>query len=113
MPGNLQSPYSEDCNLLIKRMKATIYTGCNDVAEALFWSKPGEVQSQKPALDLANRDEEEQAILTLWKEKGQIEIDELCYLTDIPLGRLSSKLLTLEFEAIVKPLPGEKFRLLF
>jgi len=113
VPGNLQSPYSEGCNLLIKRMKANIYTGPNDVAEALFWSKPGEVKTQKPALNLTNRDKEEQAILTLLKEKGEIEIDELCYLTNIPLGLLSSKLLTLEFEGVVKPLPGKKFKLLF
>ncbi|XFE74499.1 DNA-processing protein DprA [Algoriphagus halophilus] len=47
VPGNLQSPYSEGCNQLIKKMKANIYTGPNDIAEALFWSKPGEEISKK------------------------------------------------------------------
>tara|TARA_R110000850_G_scaffold83276_4_gene178775 strand:- start:4044 stop:5162 length:1119 start_codon:yes stop_codon:yes gene_type:complete len=112
VPGNLQSQYSEGCNLLIKKMKANIYTGPNDVAEALLWSKPGEVKSQKPQLDLTNRDEEEQVILKLLQEKGELEIDSLSLTTEIPLGLLSSKLLSLEFEGIVKSLPGKKYRLL-
>ncbi|WP_339754992.1 DNA-processing protein DprA [Algoriphagus aquimarinus] len=112
VPGNLQSQYSEGCNLLIKKMKANIYTGPSDVAEALLWSKPGEVKIQKAQLDLSNRDEEEQIILKLLQEKGEMEIDTLSLTSEIPLGLLSSKLLSLEFEGIVKSLPGKKYRLL-
>lgn len=112
VPGNLQSPYSEGCNLLIKRMRANIYTGPNDVAEALFWSKPGEVKLKKPAIDLSSRDPEEFIILTFLQAKNEAEIDELSHLTEIPLGLLSSKLLALEFEGIVKSLPGKKYKLL-
>lgn len=112
VPGNLQSQYSEGCNLLIKKMKANIYTGPNDVAEALLWSKPGEVKITKPQLDFANRDEDEIAILKLLQEKGELEIDTLSLSAEIPLGLLSSKLLSLEFEGIVKSLPGKKYRLL-
>lgn len=112
VPGNLQSPYSEGCNLLIKKMKANIYTGPNDVAEALFWSKPGEKQLKKPILDLSSRDPEEVTILKILQSTNESEIDELSYLTEIPLGLLSSKLLGLEFEGIVKSLPGKKYRLI-
>ncbi|SFT44232.1 DNA processing protein [Algoriphagus locisalis] len=112
VPGNLQSQYSEGCNLLIKKMKANIYTGPNDVAEALFWSKPGEVKTVKPKLDFTNREEDDITILKLLLEKGEMEIDTLSLSTDIPLGLLSSKLLSLEFEGIVKSLPGKKYRLL-
>ncbi|MBN7815971.1 DNA-processing protein DprA [Algoriphagus pacificus] len=112
VPGNLQSPYSEGCNQLIKRMKASIYTGPNDIAEALFWSKPGEVKIKKPTLDLSNREAEEVKILQLLIEKGTAEIDQISIQTDIPLGLLSSKLLSLEFEGIVKSLPGKKYTLL-
>ncbi|MEB2780588.1 DNA-processing protein DprA [Algoriphagus persicinus] len=112
VPGNLQSQYSEGCNLLIKKMKANIYTGPNDVAEALFWSKPGEIKMQKPKIDLTNRDDEEQQILKLLMDNGEMEIDSLSLTTEIPLGLLSSKLLSLEFEGIVKSLPGKKYRIL-
>lgn len=112
VPGNLQSPFSEGCNHLIRKMKASIYTGPGDIAEALFWSKPGEEKIKKPVLNLEGRDEEDSAILKLLLEKGESEIDQISYLTEIPLGMLSSKLLTLEFEGIVKSLPGKKFKLL-
>lgn len=112
VPGNLQSPFSEGCNLLIKRMKANIYTGPGDVAEALFWSKPGEVSQKKPALDLSNRDEEDCKILNFLVEKGESEIDQMSFQTEIHLGMLSSKLLALEFEGIVKSLPGKKYKLM-
>ncbi|WP_111671152.1 DNA-processing protein DprA [Algoriphagus litoralis] len=112
VPGNLQSPFSEGCNQLIRKMKASIYTGPNDIAEALFWSKPGEEKTKKPILDLNGRDEEDTAILKLLLEKGESEIDQISFLTEIPLGLLSSRLLSLEFEGIVKSLPGKKFKLL-
>jgi len=112
VPGNLQSPFSEGCNQLIKKMKASIYTGPGDIAEALFWSKPGEEKSNRPTLDLTGREEEEVLILKLLQEKGESEIDKISYLTEIPLGMLSSKLLSLEFEGIVKSLPGKKFKLM-
>ncbi|HAQ08839.1 MAG TPA: DNA-protecting protein DprA [Bacillus bacterium] len=112
VPGNLQSPFSEGCNHLIRKMKASIYTGPGDIAEALFWSKPGEEKVKKPVLDLAGRDEEDTAILRLLLEKGESEIDQISYQTEIPLGMLSSRLLSLEFEGIVKSLPGKKYKLL-
>lgn len=112
VPGNLQSPFSEGCNHLIRKMKASIYTGPGDIADALFWSKPGEEKIKKPVLDLAGRDEQDTAILKLLLEKGESEIDQISYQTEIPLGMLSSRLLSLEFEGIVKSLPGKKFKLL-
>lgn len=112
VPGNLQSTYSEGCNRLIKKMKASIYTGPNDIAEALFWSKPGEEKISKPKLDFSNREADEKAILKLLEANGESEIDQISYATEIPLGLLSSKLLSLEFEGIVKSLPGKKFKLL-
>ncbi|WP_296701079.1 DNA-processing protein DprA [Algoriphagus sp.] len=112
VPGNLQSSFSEGCNQLIKRMKASIYTGPNDIAEALSWSKPGEVKAKKPVLNLDSREPEDASILRLLIEKGEAEIDQISISTDIPLGILSSKLLSLEFEGIVKSLPGKKYKLL-
>lgn len=113
VPGNLQSTFSEGCNKLIKQMKASIYTGPKDIAEALLWNEPGEVRSKNPVLDLNGRTKEDVSILKLLIEKGEIEIDQLSILTDIPLGILASKLLSLEFEGLIKSIPGKKYRLLF
>lgn len=112
VPGNLQSQYSEGCNHLIKKMKANIYTGPHDIAQALFWGEPGEKKRKKPELDFTNRSPEEKIILQYLQENNETEIDQLSYKTGISLGSLASILLTLEFEGIVKSLPGKKFKLL-
>lgn len=112
VPGNLQSPFSEGCNQLIKKMKANIYTGPGDIAEALYWVKPGEQAIKSPKLDLSKYEGEEAIILKLLTEKGESEIDLISYSTGIPLGLLSAKLLALEFEGILKSLPGKKYKLL-
>lgn len=112
VPGNLQSQYSEGCNFLIKKMKANIYTGPSDVADALHWNKPGDTASKKITLDLSDRNEAECKILNLLMEKGELEIDYLSTATDIPLGSLASMLLSMEFEGILKSLPGKKYKML-
>ena len=112
VPGNLQATYSEGCNQLIRKMKAAIYTGPEDLAEALHWSKPGEKVKPKAPFDFSNREEEEFKILTHLQTKGAAELDQLAHVLQIPLGRLSSKLLSLEFEGIIQSLPGKKYKLL-
>lgn len=114
VPGNLQATYSEGCNQLIKQMKASIYTGAKDLEEALSWSKEGNSDNgvKKSGLDLDKFEGEEKVILGLLKEKRELEIDQLALLTEISLSTLASKLLSLEFEGVIKSLPGKKYKLL-
>lgn len=112
VPGNLQATFSEGCNQLIRKMKAAIYTGPEDLAEALHWTKPGEEQKPKPLPDFSNREVEECKILAYLQIKGVTELDQLAHVLQIPLGRLSAKLLSLEFEGIIQSLPGKKYKLL-
>jgi DNA processing protein len=50
--------------------------------------------------------------LKLLLETEESELDQMSYQTDIPLGQLSSVLLTLEFEGVVKSLPGKRYKLM-
>ncbi len=113
VPGNLQSPLSEGCNKLISKMKASIYTGVKDIEEVLSWSKdnPNESPFTKEK-NWSNLPQEEQIILKLIKEKGEIEIDHLASLTQLSNSMLSSKLLNLEFEGLIRSLPGKRYRLI-
>lgn len=114
IPGNLQSPLSEGCNNLISKMKASIYTGVKNIEEALSWSKENPQESrfnkEKSWISLPK---EEQDILKLIKDKGEIEIDQLAILTNLSNTSLSSKLLNLEFEGLIKSKPGKRYALVF
>ena len=112
VPGNLQSKYSEGCNNLIRTMKAGIYMGPKEIEEALSWDKLGENSSSKPhPLDLEQFGTEEQVILRILLDHKEVEIDRLSWLSNIPLSSLASILLNLEFQGVLKSIPGKKYRL--
>jgi len=55
---------------------------------------------------------EEEKIVGLMNEKGAMGIDEISNQCEIPMCRVSSALLNLEFEGIIKCLPGKIYNLL-
>ena len=113
VPGNLQSPFSEGCNSLIRRMKANIYMGGKDLEEALSWSKDDLKPSPVPLSDLLNNfDEELKPLIAVFIEQKTQEIDELSWKTQIPISTLASLLLHLEFQGVIKSLPGKKYQMI-
>ena len=55
---------------------------------------------------------EEEKITELLRERSQMGIDEICMLTENPMSRVSASLLNLEFEGVVKCLPGKVYELI-
>ncbi|MBS9523146.1 DNA-processing protein DprA [Litoribacter alkaliphilus] len=112
VPGNLQSPYSEGCNQLIKTMKANIYLGTKDLEEALSWSKGSEDQENQPvAFSLENISDEHRPIIAAFLENPEQQIDQLSWITNIPISMLASSLLQLEFMGLIRSLPGKTYKL--
>ncbi len=111
VPGNLGSKYNEGCNHLIKTHKAHIYTSVKDLEYILNWDleKPsGNVKKYNLSETLEG---DEKIIAEMLIEKDSIMIDELSWKTNIPISKLSSILLSMEFKGLVKVLPGKKFKL--
>jgi DNA processing protein len=110
VPGNIINPYSAGCNQLIKNHKAHILTKAQDLIELMNWDISGEKSHKKgPHLieDEAWGEEEKKVVALL--RNGPMHIDELSYKSQIPLNRLASTLLALEFSGYVKPQPGKQF----
>jgi DNA processing protein len=55
--------------------------------------------------------EEEEKIVSIMRETGQTGIDEICNLAENTMSRVSAALLNLEFEGIVRCLPGKEYLL--
>lgn len=113
VPGNLMSPYSEGCNNLIQTLKAGIYTGPKVLEESLSWSKDNFAENKptSKSLDLSKYQGDEKKVLGFLIEKNELEIDQLAFLSDISISTLAMILLNLEFEGVIKSLPGKKYRL--
>lgn len=54
---------------------------------------------------------EKKVVDTLLSNGQQMKLDDLSWQSQIPLNQLASILLQLEFEGIIKPLPGKEYRL--
>ena len=112
VPGDIGNPFSEGPNNLIRRNKAKIYTSAAHLAEDLNWDEDELLSKEtEPELDLSRFTEDESKILRIMMEKGDCLIDDLSFESNIPLNKLASLLLNLEFQDLVKALPGKKFKL--
>ncbi|UBM59854.1 DNA-processing protein DprA [Marinilongibacter aquaticus] len=111
-PGNLGEPFSEGTNALIAQNKAKIFTGVDDFLNDMLWDKNDEsLQVHTRSLDLSLFSEDESKVLALLREKGECLIDDISFDANIPLNKLASLLLNLEFQEVVKAMPGKKFAL--
>ena len=54
----------------------------------------------------------EEQIVALLQGKGQMGIDEIAIITEISVSKVSASLLNLEFEGVVKCLPGKVYVLI-
>jgi len=108
VPGNLGSTYSEGTNKILAQQKAMIYTGVKDLVYQLNWEESA--TQKKPDISSFDLTAEERAILTVIEEQMDgVAIDEISWKTQIQINQLASQLLTLEFNGLVKMLPGKKY----
>jgi DNA processing protein len=113
VPGALNMPFSEGPNTLIRLNKAKIYTSPKNIINDLGWSLEDESELHLAAaeIDLSRFTDDESKVISLLRAKGDCQIDDLSFETNIPLNKLASLLLNLEFQDLVKALPGKKFKL--
>jgi len=111
VPGHLNSEYSKGTNKLIDQQMALIYTGVESILNQLNWITSGETQAQKE-VELSSLSDSEQKIIALLKNHGgPMEIDNLAIKSQIQINQLASLLLNLEFQNLIKSMPGKKYDL--
>jgi DNA processing protein len=117
VPGSIGNKYSEGCNKLIRNHKAHILTDVKDIDYTMncdINEKTDKKYAEKNNLfieDLALFNPEEKEIINVMKGAESILIDDLSWKSQIPVSKVASILLNLEFQGIVKALPGKKFKL--
>ncbi len=112
VPGNLGASHSEGCNLLIKDLKANIFTSTRDLEIQMNWEEK-KLTSQPQTGTLSIEDSgltgDEKQIIILLRNQIEMPIDDLCWQSQIPVGKMASLLLSLELKGMVKALPGKRF----
>lgn len=110
-PGRIGDLESEGCNNLIKQNKAALIQSVSDLIYLMGWEhkKTKKVPQQKELF--VSLSEEEERLVSILKDKTSVTIDDLCVTSQLPMSKVSSLLLTLEFSGIVKSLPGKAYSL--
>lgn len=118
VPGNLGNPVSEGCNHLIKTNKASLFLSVDDMMQDLQW-KLGAAETSKTRTDIPEKEltfegftQDEGQVLALLKQKGDMQLDDMSWQSGIHLGKLSTLLLNLEFQGMIRSLPGKKYALI-
>lgn len=112
IPGHVGSKYSEGCNQLIKSNRAALIETSDDIEYFLGW-EPATVKNQPKQITLfADLSSDEQCIVDYLKTVEQESIDLICIKTQMPVSKVSSLLLNLEFAGLVKSKPGKVYSII-
>jgi len=109
VPGRPEDQWSAGCNSLIKNNKAALTECAADIEYFLGWES---VKSKPPVQRslFSELDENEKKIFELISKVGELNIDTICRSLDIPVFKLSSLLLQMEFKGLVRCYPGNLYR---
>ena len=115
VPGRAGDEYSVGCNRLIRDNKAAVICCAEDFVKAMGWNDSAK---EKQKIKVIQRDffpslsEEEQQIVKLLDERGNLQINTLSVETNIPIYRISSLLFELEMKGVIRTLAGGVYQLL-
>ncbi len=107
-PGRIGDTFSQGCNKLIKTNKANLIESVDDIEYLLGWSKSAKEPVQTSLF--VNLEPEEQKLYSLLREHGELFIDQICSLSDMPVSMVSARLLNLEFSGLIRCFPGKLYR---
>lgn len=114
LPGRIGDPYSQGCHDLIRQDIARLVTSPEEVLADLDiqWQQHDdqtdqlELALQAPSQPLSA----EEAQVLNFLARGEALIDQIALQTGIPMHRLNSLLLSMEFKALLRQMPGKKYR---
>jgi DNA processing protein len=111
-PGKAGEPMSSGCNSLIKTNKAALIESAKDLIEIMSWDQQRKSKKPQHKLLFVNLSDEEEKMVNIIREHGECGIDFLCLHAQMKPGKVANLLLNLEFNGIVKGLPGKRYVLL-
>ncbi len=113
-PGRVTDEQSAGCNHLLRDHKAALIESAEDLVLALKWvaDRSGAAAAREVQASLfADLTPEEEAVVSLLKERGEMQINMLVVATDIPVYQLASLLFEMEMKGLIRTLAGGMYRL--
>lgn len=109
LPGRRSDKYSMGCNKLIAGNIATLITDADDLIKHMRWT-PKQIEGTQNELTLTLSPEEESVINHL-TNAGEGTLNKMSVDLNIPIHRLMTLLVDMEFRNLLLTYPGGKYRL--
>ena len=115
-PGPVGAKYSEGCNNLIRDNGAGLISSAEDFIKAMGWQSDALLlQAKSEGIErtfFPDLTDEEQAIVVVLDQEGDLQQNILSVKTNLPIGKLTAILFQLEMKGVVRPLAGGNYHLL-
>ncbi len=111
IPGRISDTFSVGCNNLIKTNRAALIQSADDIRYILNWDSHKNLTKVVQRRLFVELPPEEQSVIDLLRNEGDLDIDSVIGKTGMQPSKAASALLNLEFEGIIRCLPGKVYRL--
>lgn len=112
IPGRLGDKLSAGCNSLIKTNRAHLLESALDIEYILNWESISNKESYiQQKILFENLSSDENLIVKLLNNEKNMSVDSLFVNTNIPMRKLSSILLKMEFDGLIFLSPGKIYSL--
>jgi DNA processing protein len=111
-PGDVDRPFSEGCNDLIRKQKAHLITRGDDFLTFMNWKESNKKQVQQKQL-FHDLNQEEERIVYLLESESELHTDVLCMKSGITPSQMNVHLFNLEMANVIQQLPGKRFKLVY
>jgi DNA processing protein len=109
LPGRATDPKSSGCNQLIKNNKAALIQSAADVCFMMGWDQSHQVVHIQQKL-FAELNEQEKKIYEMLVTAKEADIDEIYLNSSMTASKVAAILLKLEFEGLIRSLPGKRYK---
>ena len=112
LPGRIGDEYSKGCNRMISRNEAALITSAEDLVAAMGWTavenhnKPGQLALFP---DLTH---EEALVYDILKKHGEAHVNVISQDAQMPVYKMLSILVNLEYKSVVRALPGSRYAII-
>lgn len=111
VPGRIKDTFSEGCNFLIKTNKAILVESFKDIEYIMRWQAAKQSANEKQKKLFIQLNQEEEILVKILNESEILGIDSIFLKSQMPMSKVATALLNLEFSGVVKSLPGKRYQL--
>jgi DNA processing protein len=109
LPGRATDLKSDGCNQLIKMNKAALIHSAADICYMMGWDQTPHIAHIQQKL-FTELDEQEKKIFGILETRHEADIDEIYLNSGLTSSKVAAILLKLEFEGLIRSLPGKRYK---